>query len=349
MRAETAIFDTMAALPLDVPEAEAEAIAQERWGIAAIARALPGERDRNFHLRAAGGAEYVLKFANPAEDAGFRTMQIAALAHIAAMDTGIAVPTAVQLPDGGVETIVRHASGVDQQVRLLTWVSGQQIAHAPPSPKLRAAYGALVARLQNALADFSHPARDHEMAWDLQHAPRLRHIAFTVQLPEARTTLLELLDEYDRNVLPVLADLPRQIVHNDLNRNNVLVDPADTDRIAGVIDFGDIAETAAVFDLAIAAVQLPSGDVSLEEALAQFLAGYHALRALSATEVALFPQLMATRYALGLTLASWHRHTQPDNPHFDLSEEAVRKRLAVIARFRAPGLGVALVRRLGLG
>ena len=27
----------------------------------------------------------------------------------------------------------------------------------------------------------------------------------------------------------------------------------------------------------------------------------------------------------------------------------MRKRLAVIARFRAPGLGVALVRRLGLG
>ena len=348
-----AIFDVMAALPLAVEAAEAEAIARERWGIAATAEPLPGERDRNFHLKASDGRQYVLKFANPAEDAGFRAMQIAALRHIAATDPNLAVPRLVPLRDGTIETPVLqagvpHATGLIQYARLLTWVDGTQIAHATPSPAQRAAYGATVARLQNALATFDHPARGNEMAWDLQHAPKLRDIAFTLPLQAARDVLLDLLDHHDRHVVPEFATLPRQIVHNDLNRMNVLVNPADHSSIAGIIDFGDIAHTATIFDLAIAAVQLPGGDAPLRECLAQFLRGYQTLRPLLPIEVALFPQLMATRYALGLTLASWHRHTQPDNPHFDLSEPAIRRRLATIAEFRTPGLSAFLARACGL-
>ena len=37
-----------------------------------------GERDRNFRLDAQDGRRFVLKFANPAEDASYRAMQIAA-------------------------------------------------------------------------------------------------------------------------------------------------------------------------------------------------------------------------------------------------------------------------------
>ena len=346
MQGPSPIFDVMAALPLDVTAAEAEAVARERWGVDAVARVLPGERDRNFHLKDAAGREFVLKFANPAEEAGFRAMQIAALRHIERVDPGLAVPRMVGLPGGAFETAVEHRSGVIQQARLLTWLRGVPIGDAVPGRAQREAYGAALARLQGALASFSDPASGHEMAWDLQHAPKLAGIAFAVRHEAARGMLLEMLEWFERDVVPVVAGLPRQIVHNDLNRMNVLVDAADHARIAGIIDFGDIAETAVLFDVAIAAVQLPVGDVGLAEGLVDFLRGYGAGR-LGRDEVALLPGLMAMRLALGMTLASWHRHTQPDNPHFDLSDATFERRLGVIAGLREPGLVAAVLEGYG--
>ena len=333
------IFDVMAALPLAVSAAEAEAVARARWGVAAVARVLPGERDRNFHLRDEAGREFVLKFANPAEDAGFRAMQIAALRHIEQVDPGLAVPRMVPLPGGGFETAVTHGSGVVQQARLLSWLRGVPIGEAVPG---RAA----LARLQRALAPFRHEASGHEMAWDLQHAPKLAGIAFAVRHEGARRVLLEMLEWFEREVVPVVAGLPRQVVHNDLNRMNVLVDPGDHGRIAGIIDFGDIAETAVLFDVAIAAVQLPVGDVGLAEGLRDFLRGY-GLGRLGREAVALLPGLMAMRLALGMALASWHRHTQPGNPHFDVSDAVFERRLEVIAGLRETGLVAAVLEGYG--
>ncbi len=40
--------------------------------------------------------------------------------------------------------------------------------------------------------------------------------------------------------MPQLAGLRHQVIHNDLNLHNVLVDPKDGARVAGVIDFGDM-------------------------------------------------------------------------------------------------------------
>jgi hypothetical protein len=47
---------------------------------------------------------------------------------------------------------------------------------------------------------------------------------------------------------------------------------------------------------------------------------------------------------MGMTLASWHRHQQPDNPHFDfvLNEEAILRRIAAIAEIRSPEVAAAM-------
>jgi Ser/Thr protein kinase RdoA (MazF antagonist) len=327
----SSLFDTMAVLPPAVSAAEAEDFARASWGLAATARPLRGERDRNFRLTA-GAADHVLKFANPRESAGFRAMQIAALRHIEAMDPALPVPRLVPLQDGSDEADYPHPDGTVLKARLLTWLPGLPLAEAAPTAAVRAACGAAVARIQAALAGFDHPARGHEMSWDLQHAPRLREIAFAIPHAGARAVLLGLLDEYDARVLPEWPRLARQVVHNDLNRMNVLVDPDDHTRLAGIIDFGDICHTATVFDLAIAAVSVPAGDASPAAALADVLAGYRTGATLAPGHASLLPLLMAVRLALGLTLAAWQRHTQPDNPHFDLSEAAIARRLDAIGR-----------------
>jgi hydroxylysine kinase len=342
-------FATLTVPPPDVSTHTAEAIALERWGVAARARKLRGERDRNFYLRAVDGHEYVLKFANPVEDAAVRDMQVAALLHMARRNFGLTVPRVIPLPDGALETPVPDAAGEIMHVRLLTWVPGEPVYSSRRSAAQRVAYGRAVANLQIALRDFSHPASDHALFWDIQHALRMREITFTIPHTGARAVLDELLEEFDARVTPALPALHRQVVHNDVNWHNTFVDPEDHDRIIGVIDFGDMTTTAVVCDIAAAATSQASADMGAAEALLHFVSGFHAVRPLHPGEVELLPLLFGMRIAVGMALAAWHRHVHPDNPHFDLTEEAILRRLAAIAEMRSPEVERAVHRACGMG
>jgi Ser/Thr protein kinase RdoA (MazF antagonist) len=336
------IFASMAMVPPNVSTDAAEAIARDHWGIDARARPIRGERDRNFHLSGNDGREFLMKIANPAEDAAFRHMQIEALRYIARTALNFQVPRCAPLPDSSMELRLTDAGGDALDVRLHAWVPGLPIHEARRSAVQRAAYGAALARLQMALVDFMHPAREHPVPWDLKHTARLREIAFSIDPAPARAAVRALLDEFESEVAPIMPALRRQVVHNDATRMNVLVDPENHDRIAGIIDFGDIAETPIVFDVAIAAVSQPGQDMSTAEALAHFVRGFHEMRPLNAEEVALLPLLMACRMAMGITLVSWHRHTQPDNPHYARPSQTFGEALALIDEFRAPAVAGAV-------
>ncbi len=329
MIAQYDIFSVLALPPLNVSTEEAEAIALAEWGIRGRAKLLRGERDRNFHLCAEDGREFVLKFANSAEAADFRALQIAALNHIARVDPDLPVPRVVPLSDGRTEASVQHPTGAVQHVRLLSWVQGELLSNARRSATQRIACGRLLARLQFALQGFRHRASSHAIVWDLQHALRLREVLFAIPHAQARARVAALLDCFESD-MPLLKGFRRQVLHNDMGVNT-LVDPADPERAVGVIDFGDLAETAIIFDVAIAAAAHLGEDMRAPEAIGHFVAGFHAARPLVRQELSMLPLLIGLRMGMGLTLAAWQRRSQPDNRHFDLTDATIDRRLAAIS------------------
>lgn len=335
MTSPSAIFDVMTIRPPAVSTATAREVAASLWGISAAPEPLRGERDANFRLRAEDGRQYVLKFANPAEDARFRDMQSAALRHIARQAPELPVPRVIPLPDGAAEARVTDLAGTVHQVRLLSWIDGLPIGLSRRSVAQRAAAGEALARLQAAMAGFAHEATEVPIIWDLAHLLSLRDVAPVLPAP-LRELLLPILDEFEARVTPIQARLRRQVVHNDFNHANVLVDPDDHDCIAGVIDFGDMAETALVFDAAIGAYCQFGDDMPAAEAAAHLLRRYHALRPLREEEIAILPLLVAARAAMSLALACYHQHAQPGNDHYRMSAETMQRRLALIAGLRAP-------------
>ena len=341
---DDAIFAVMTVPAPIVSPAKAVAVARDLWGITADARLLTGERDANFHLRASDGREYVLKFANAAENAAVVEMQIRALAHVVARDPGLLVPRMVPQTDGAIETIL---DGV--RVRLLSWVAGIPLHAAPRSAAQRRACGVALARLGLALADFSHPASATPLIWDLTHAPRLRDVVHHLEPAYARAPVLALLDAYDREVAPLRAGMRSQVLYNDMNIGNILVDPTNPDHVVGIIDFGDLVHTALAIDAAVGATAQLVPTESAAQAMADFIAGFHATRPLLADEMKLLPLLTACRLAMSLVLQSWHRATHPDNPHYrTLSETDMNARLALIADVQAPDTHAAVRRACGM-
>ncbi len=340
------IYDVMTVPAPDVPAATAAAVALAEWGLAGTLKPLTGERDRNFHLTTPTGG-YVLKFANPAEPAEFRAMQTAVLRHIEAADPALTVPRVIPTRSGTAEALAQMPDGTAHPVRLLSYVEGVPIYFARRSAAQRAAYGTTLARLQTAMRGFAHPGAATPIIWDLQHALHLHEAAHAVPDPAARAALEHDLAEFAARVTPAMPRLRRQVLHDDLNRANVMVDAADHDRIAGVIDFGDTTETAVIMDITIAANSQQGEDMDIVEAAAHLLRAYTAIHPIPAEEALLLPLLMRTRLMMSVTLGCWHRLQQPDNPHHAHNAAMIERSLALRARLLEPAGAAALLAACG--
>lgn len=317
--------DVLQSRPAALTEAQAGALARDLFGVVGQASALTSERDQNFRLRADDGAQYVLKIANPAEDAGVAEMQTLALIHVAERDAGVPTPRVVRTRAGGLSAV--HAG---QTVRLLTFLDGVLLHQAPATPAQRRALGAAHARLTLALQGFSHPAEDHVLLWDLKQAADLRRLLPHVPDAGRRAQAQAALDAFDANVAPALSALRWQVVHNDLNPHNVVVDPDDTDRISGILDFGDMVRTPLVCDVAVAgAYQL--GGAGLD-GFCDYLGAYHAALPLDAVERRLLHDLVVMRMAMSVLISEWRAALYPENAAYILrNHPAAARGLAQMA------------------
>jgi len=343
------IFSVMTVPPEAVTEREAEAVAAAGWRVRTHAVPLTGERDRNFRLDADDGRQFVLKIANPAEDPAVTDFQIGALLHVERADPHFPVPRMIAARDGTYEQPMVRPDGRVLRARLLSWLPGIQLSRVPRTDVQRRACGASLARLGLALRDFRHPAAHQPLIWDLQHALRLRELLDVLDHSPARMAVAATLDAFEAEVAPLLPSLRRQVLYDDMNGGNTLVDETDHDRVVGIIDFGDLVETALAIDVAVGACSQLAGNVPAVAAVVPFVAGFQAVRPLQAVEVGLLPLLIASRLSISLLLRAWHRRMQPANPHYrDLTPADYEWTLGRIAEVRTSATASALRRASGL-
>jgi 4-aminobutyrate aminotransferase-like enzyme/Ser/Thr protein kinase RdoA (MazF antagonist) len=283
---------------------EVARIAAELFGLAGEATNLGSERDQTFLVAGADG-DGVLKISNLAEDPATLELEAAAIEHVRRVDPEL--PVARLLASAGFE-------GPDgtHLVRLFERLRGR---HGGPELADGAvfAYGATHARLMLALRGFFHPAAGRELLWDLTHAARLRPLADAIDDPARRRLVESVLDRYGERVAPCWPQLPAQVVHGDLNLDNVLL--GDDERISAILDFGDCSHTAAVGDLAIAVASLmrgrPRGDTLRVARIA--VDGYASRLPLEPVELEVLGDLVATRLAAIVAISAWRVARYPEN------------------------------------
>jgi 4-aminobutyrate aminotransferase-like enzyme/Ser/Thr protein kinase RdoA (MazF antagonist) len=314
---------------------DAERVAWEVFGVRGAAHALDSERDQNFKLfaegSAGGGREFVLKVANPAEDPAVLDLQTRALLHIAARDPTLPVPRVLTTAAGAPSQIVAAPDGRRHVVRLLSYLPGAVLEEVPHPPQLLRNVGATLARLGRALRGFFHPAAGHELLWDLKLAARLREHALHIEDAERRRLADRFLERFETRVLPGLPGLRAQVIHSDVNCQNTLVD-ASGERVAGIVDFGDMVHAPLVNDVAVTVSEAMLGEPDPIAAAAEVVAGYHAVEALHEEELALLFDLVAARLAVGVTISAWRVKEHPENRDYiaggDRPIWAVLERLA---------------------
>ncbi|HLG83334.1 MAG TPA: phosphotransferase [Bradyrhizobium sp.] len=320
-----------------ITEQQAEQLAAEHYGLRPIARRLSSERDQNFLLQA-NGRGFVLKIANPAEDRAVTRLQTDALLHLSATEPDLPIPRVFPALSGAHELALGFADGSTRVVRLLSYLTGTPMSAIAVSAALRSDIGRNAGRLARGLGGLNHGGVKQRLLWDLQHAAELRPLRDAV--PADLSDLVgRFLDGFETHAKPALQQLPRQLVHNDLNPHNIVVDPDRNDRVAGIIDFGDLAFTARVNDLAIAAAyQVGDSDDPLAPAC-ELIAAYHAAAPLDAAELDVLFDLMATRMVMTIVISSWRALRHPENREYILRNHkgaaARLRRIAGLSRHAA--------------
>jgi 4-aminobutyrate aminotransferase-like enzyme/Ser/Thr protein kinase RdoA (MazF antagonist) len=304
--------------------ANAEQVAGEIFGVTSRAAELPSERDQNFGLTADDGRRFVLKIANAAERRDMLDAENACMRHLAA--TGLA-PAPVPGRDG--QEIAQHG---EHLIRLLTWIDGRTLGDAPRrSDALLTDLGRAVGLVDGTLASFDHPALHREFHWDLAHAPELveRHLE-RIPDPGLRQVIIIMLALHRDMVTPLLPSVRRSAIHGDANDYNVLIDPR-TERVTGIVDFGDMVFSHTVNDLAIAMAYASLGQPDPLASAGRVAAGYHAVHPLTDDEIAVLFGLMGMRLCLSASVAAAQQSEHPDRDYLGISQTPIRETLPQLA------------------
>ena len=293
--------------------ARASELLVEHYGLEGSLEPQDSERDQNFLLRTKAGEKYVLKIANSAELESITDFQVSALIHLEQSRIAGRVPKVVRTIDGQTRVRVSADRGKSYTARVLSWLPGKLLRPDAISAVALHRMGETLASLGRALSDFEHPASDYPLLWDIKRARLLRELLDTVADETLRAVLAEHLDNFEAIVAPRLRELRWQVIHNDLNPDNVLFAADDERVIAGIIDFGDMIRSPLVADVAVASAYLCRKDDGSLAGMFGFLRGYNSVTPLTPDEFALLPSLVKTRNVSTVVISHWRASMYPEN------------------------------------
>jgi len=313
--------------PRITPE-EALKIAVERFSVpVTVVESLPSERDQNFLLsEEVSGRRYVLKLAKADEDRAILDFQNRILDHLAR--AGFPLSKILFARDGSEIVEVPGPDGESYLTRLLTWLPGKTMAEVKPqTPGLFRRLGGFLGGMDMVLEDFSHPAQNRELKWDLKGAGRVvrSHLQFVVD-EERRELLEEMGERFMEQLGPLVPRLRMSVIHADANDHNVLVgelgagaEPGDR-RVTGVVDFGDALRSFSAGELAIGAAYAMLGKADPFTVAAYVVEGYHKSFALREEEIAALYPLMGLRLCASVAISAHQKTLEPHNEYLTVSE-----------------------------
>ncbi len=313
----------------------ATAIALQHFNLEGVLTPLPSYDDQNFRLTTHDGAVYVLRIANAAVGHEALALQLAALAHIEVQAPELAVPRVLPSVGGATIVEVEGPEGRWHHVHILTYLPGKLYADVSPhGPELWERLGAFLGRLNLALSSFEHPGLSQTHRWNLRQTPSLRGLLPLLSSERSTHLVGQALDAWDTDVVPILDDVPQQAIHGDANEFNVLVHTPQlaSPEIAGLIDFGDLSNSARIAEVAIAAAYASLGTTNPLAVARAVVMGYHRVHPLLVEECQVLWPMMQARLAMSITYAAERRKLDPKNTYASASEDGAWTSLEYMAQ-----------------
>ncbi len=233
-------------------------------------------------------------------------------------------PKPIQFSDGSY--IKNHTIDGEKRIcRMLSYIDGTFFGDVEPTKVLFQSFGIFLAEIDLKLqkhTNFTIMARQWE--WDIQYLDLNKKFLTDISNAKDRSTIRYFFQQFEENVRPILPDLRKQIIHNDANEWNVLV---KNGQVSGIIDFGDLAHSPLINELAIAITYACYDKETPLEWATIILKAYHSKIPIEENEIKVLYYLIAARLVASLCNSAHSIKTNLENTYASVSEKSAWKML----------------------
>jgi Ser/Thr protein kinase RdoA (MazF antagonist) len=309
------------------------ALASE-YGLTGKLTRIRTEKDDTFSLESDRG-RLLVKVAPAAEARQVVDLQSSAMIHVGSRDPEVPIQRIIRGAHGQVDAVLTDPAGRARVMRVFSYIDGPMLHQVAATPRQLARTGAMLARLDDALADFRHPCESRLLLWDLTHFAKLRQLVSYVADRADRELAHRVFDAFEAQVMAMLPELETQVIHGDFSPFNIVVDSTSPRFVTGVIDFGDVARSPVLFELSVAAANQLGVDTDDPWASAlEIVRGYREVRALRQEVVELIAYAAPARLLLRALIYGWRSAHDPRSreyarAHSGLDWQRLRTALAV--------------------
>lgn len=215
---------------------------------------LPSYIDINYLFKTDNGNKYVIKLASTQTCVNEIKLENAAMLHLQKKELSITTPHLIKSKSN--ETILDYQLPDElgiRKLRVVSFLEGKLYSQSnSQDPNLQYSLGGLIAQMVEALKDFNHVSARRILSWDIAQLLDLEQNLCHFQGVKHQI-LLRVFTEFKEVCYPQLIQLPKQIIHNDANDNNLIVKESKNNlHCNGIFDFGDLVYTHRICELAIA-------------------------------------------------------------------------------------------------
>lgn len=229
--------------------------------------------------------------------------------------------------NGNITELIESSEKTTHYCRAVTFIPGPMYADVNPrTSDLMESVGTTVAKLNEALIDYDHPALQRPLLWKMENAvdvvDRFKHLITDPVRNEIVSTIQK---RFADCVLPIAGQLPKTAIHNDVNDLNIVVSRSKSGNCAvkAIIDFGDMVRSWRVVDLAVAATYILLDESHPLDAAGSVVKGYHRQLPLSELEIGLLFDLINMRLTLSVCIGAYQQAEDPENKYLGVSEKSI--------------------------
>ena len=291
----------------------------ELYGLKGEISHLDSFEDQNAQIKTAKES-FVLKIANKRWPLAGLEMQTEVLERSRRIAPELVLPRVIPTTNGKTITVIDGFA-----FRLLTFLDGKILGDSPRSPGLYRDVGHFMARFTRMMEGYSHPAANRpDDLWNMDNVMACKVYLSDVDGEEDRTRVDRFFNCYENQVLPKVPLLRKAVIHNDANEQNLIVDSGGIPKLAGLIDFGDMAISSLINELAIVMAYSLLGEDDIEASARQIIQGFVQEFPLQDVEFEVLRNLIAMRLVQSIILTSRQAKKFPDNTYIVSSQVPAR-------------------------
>ena len=304
---------------------------RENYGLEASLCRLGGE-NLNFLVQTNSGERFVFKVVDDDMPPEVVAMEFRAIEHATSAGIQMDFPKIIESAYGKIETGITLHKNERYRARLLHFIEGKVFENCPDiSINLLRNYGKALGGFDLAMHSFEDPAMYRTHRWDLTRAGRHRDKVNLIDDPEKHELLDWAFDTWEQGAQRCFPQLPKQFIHGDANRANVLV---EGDNVVGLVDFGDSCYNPTICELGVCLAYIMMDQEDPIGAALTVARGYHDVRPLSALEQSVLLPLVLGRLAVTISVAARRRTIDPDHPNWFDSEKQAWKLIPLLRELK---------------